>query len=144
MKMWILVANRSEARIFEANGNQKVQFLRKIENPRGRLRAQDIDADRPGVFTGYGSNGGGMSKSQSPTERVAQEWAKKIVDHLELAKSRNDFESLSIIAEASFLGRLRSSMSRDLSRHVRKEVAKDLGAVPTPEVQERVASENII
>lgn len=83
-----------------------------------------------------------MVKGQSPTERVAEEFAKEIVDRLELEKSKNSFENLILIAEPNFLGRLRSAMSKDLQKYVADEIAKDLGAVTTSEVQDRVVSSN--
>lgn len=140
METWILVANRAEARIFAYPSNKKSQmrFLRKIENPRGRLKAQDINADKPGVFSSVYAYGSKLESEQSPTERVAEEFAKTIATQLEHEKSHNNFEKLIVIADPTFLGLLRSKMSRDLHRHVIQEVAKDLGAVSTNEMHERL------
>jgi protein required for attachment to host cells len=141
MKTWIVVANRTEAKIFysDPKQNRDVEFINKLENPRGRLKAGDINADRPGAFspmaTGHGS---GREAQVSPTERVAQEFVKEIVTHLDAGRTQNQFEELVLIADPHFLGLMRNQMSKELKKLVSREEAKDLAVVTSDELQERL------
>lgn len=143
MKTWIVVANRTGVKVFEylnKNGSQ-VQFVTKIENPRGRLRAGDINADKPGDWKsllGAGTQLTKLEKQQTPTERIAQEFAKKVTDFLESEQKLHKFNNLVLISDPHFLGRLRAAFSKELKRCVVKEVAKDLGTVTTQELQDRL------
>lgn len=141
MKTWIVVANRSEVKFFSADPKRggPVEYVSKLENPRGRLRNGDINADKPGAFglpgTGHGSARVGP---QSPVERVAQEFAIEIVDALTTAKSLQQFEALILIADPHFLGILRNNLSKELARLVVREEAKDLNLVTADEVRARL------
>lgn len=141
MKTWIVVANRSEARIFSSDPKRyrDVDFINKIENPRGRLRAGDINADKPGAFApmAYG-HGSGREARVSPTEQVALDFCKEIIDTLELARSQNQFSELILFADPHFLGLMRNQMSKELRKIVIREEAKDLSVVTTDEIQERL------
>lgn len=141
MKTWIVVANRSEARIFysDPKKNRDVDFIKKMENPRGRLKAGDINADRPGAFAPMAfGHGSGREARVSPTEQVALDFCKEIVDSLELARGQNQFEELIIFADPHFLGLMRNQMSKELRKMVSREEAKDLSVVTSDELQERL------
>lgn len=142
MKTWIVVVNRSEAKIFESDtrkNNGTVRFVEKVENPRGRMAAKDINADKPGVLMtlmGYGTR---LVKSQSPTDRVSQVFAKELTDHLEGALRKQNFDSMILIAPPQFLGKMRTYISKDLRGHITREISKDLGpSVTAAELQRRL------
>lgn len=140
MKTWIIVAHRTEAKIFSYDNrkNADVEFVTKLENPRGRLKAQDINADKPGVFSGAPSHGSGLERHESPTERIAQEFAKKIGDYLELSRQKQSFEELVLVADANFLGRLRGVLSKPLTACVARAISKDLGTVTGDDLKARL------
>ncbi len=140
MRTWVVVANRTEVKVFEYENKKdsEVQFLMKFENPRGRLRPQQINADKPGIFSNLVSHGTRLVKPQSPTERIAQEFAKKVSVFLEEALQKRRFDDLVLIADPHFMGRVRSSLSKELRRCITKEIIKDLGAVTTEEIKNRV------
>lgn len=141
MKRWIAVINKTEARFFSAQNPQATDltFISKLENPKGRLRSGDINADKPGFFaSGSSTHGGHMTSVQSPVERVAENFAKEIVAHLEHALSMNEFAELTLIVEPRFLGVIRSAMSKELSSKVTREIPKDLRQVSTEQVRSRL------
>lgn len=143
MKTWILVANRTEAKIFEYQNknDSRVQYVTKLENPRGRLRAGDINADKPGDWKslmGAGTQLTKLEKQQTPTDRVAQEFAKKVTEFLDSELKQQKFNNLVLISDPHFLGRLRGLFSKELKRSIIKEVTKDLGAVTTQELEDRL------
>lgn len=142
MKTWIVVVNRVEAKVFESDGKGhrgEVKFLEKLENPKGRLKAQDINADKPGFSPGVAGHGGTKEKAQSPTDRVSQIFAKRVSDYLEEARHSNSFDDVVLIAAPQFLGKMRNMFSRELRDVVRQEIPKDLGPTVTGmELRERL------
>lgn len=140
MKTWIVVANKTEAKIFEyANKkNSVIKYVMKLENPRGRLRSIDINSDKPGTFLGLTSHGTRLVNEESPTDRIAQEFAKKVVEFLEEEQRKRQFDDLVIISNPHFIGRMRGLYSKELSQAIQREVIKDLGPITTHELQERL------
>lgn len=142
MKTWIVVVNRVEAKVFETDGKGHkgdVKFIEKLENPRGRLKSQDINADKPGFSPGVAGHGGTKEKAQSPTDRVSQMFAKRVSEYLEEARHANSFDEVVLIAAPQFLGRLRGMFSGPLKDAVSMEIPKDLGpAITGPDLSDRL------
>lgn len=138
MKVWIVTANRTEAKFF-SYANRSLNFERKIENPRGRLKNSELDADKPGFYWAsgqlHGSNRAGMNSS---TEKVAQEFARDIAEVLEECRKAQEFEELTVIADPHFLGLLRASFSKELDKLISREIPRDLGSFPTEDIQDRL------
>ena len=74
---WILVADRTGAKLFESKGPGKgaLQHLRNIPHPEGRLQARDTEADKPGRSADSFGTRHAMSPHHEPQERHAQEFA---------------------------------------------------------------------
>ena len=93
MKTWVAVANRSEARFFEINEkngvlSKSLKLVKRLENPKGRLKNSEINADRPGASaTSFTYSRTRLVKQQEPTDRIAQVFAKEI--SAELGKGCN-------------------------------------------------------
>lgn len=146
MKTWIVAVNRSEARVFEYNNKQdsEVEFVMKIDNPRGRLKDREINADKPGVFSSLMGHGTRLTQPQLPKERVAQEFSIQVTEALEAALKQHQFDDLIVIAEPHFLGMLRNLFSRELKQCISREEAKDLNlsTVTRQELKDRLWPEN--
>lgn len=127
MKSWVVIVNRREAKIYTYlnHRNSDLKFVTKIENPRGRLKAQDIDADKPGVFSSLLTHGPRLVKKQTPTQRVAEEFAKEVAEFMDKCRSQQMFDSLILVAPPTFLGDLRLKLSAPLKKIVKREIAKD-------------------
>ncbi|MGZ3772664.1 MAG: host attachment protein [Pseudobdellovibrionaceae bacterium] len=142
MKTWIIVVNRSEARIFSYDNkpNSEIQFVRKLDNPKGRLKAQDINASKPGILSTPSIHGPRLEKAETPTQHVAQEFAKRVTEFLDVSLQRKDFDNVIVIAEPNFLGRLRNLFSQQLNSRVSREISKDLNLniVTRNEIKQRL------
>lgn len=128
MKSWVVIANRTEAKFYIHldQSSSDLKFVTKIENPRGRLKAQDIDADKPGFLTSLLTYGPRLVKRQSPTQRVAEEFAKEVAEFMDKCRSQQMFDSLILVAPPTFLGVLRLKLSSPLKKMVKREIAKDI------------------
>lgn len=141
MRTWIAVVNRSEARFFETNfkKNGDLKFLFKMENPKGRLKSGEINADKPGYLSGSATlHGVSLTKPQSPVERVCSMFSKEIAACLEENRVLHKFDQLILFAEPHFLGILRSDFPKPLSSLIVKEFQKDLRAVSNEQLRERL------
>lgn len=144
MKTWVAVVNRCEARLFEineksVNGNgrnhDKLKLVKRMENPRGRLKSQDINADRPGFSkSSFVFSGTRLTKPQDPTDRVADMFAKDVGAELEKGYNEHLFDDLILVVEPHFLGKLRSALSKRTFSTIRSTLHKDLAHVPDHEL----------
>ena len=125
---WIAVGHRSGALIFESRGPRRpLEVVEKLENPEGRLKESEIDADRPGIsFERAGPGQHAMSRSNSAVDGVAEQFARKVAAVLEAGRIENRFQRLAVVAEPRFLGRLRSAMSDATQSLVVVSVDKNL------------------
>jgi protein required for attachment to host cells len=133
---WILIADRAQARVFENNGpGTGLRLVREVPHPAGRLKNQDINADKPGrSFDSHGQGRHAMSKEHEPTEHVAQMFAKELSTLLEEARTHNRYHKLVLVAEPGFLGELRASLNTPTSALVSDSVRKDLSHIPEREL----------
>lgn len=127
MNSWVVIVNRREAKFYSYlnHRNSDLKYVTKIENPRGRLKAQDINTDKPGIFSSLLTYGPRLVKKQSPTQRVAAEFAKEVADFLDKCRTQQMFDNVILVAPPTFLGELRQSLSSPLKKIVKREVAKD-------------------
>jgi protein required for attachment to host cells len=143
MKTWVAVANRTEVRFFEVDekAKNKLKLIKKIENPKGRLKNSDINADRPGVSTfTFAFSRTSLRKPQEPTDRVAQIFAKSISEELERGYNAHLFQNLILVVEPRFLGKIRAALSKQISEIVRRTLNKDLAHVPDSQLSQFIWS----
>jgi len=136
MKTWIAVVNRCEARLFETNekngvGDKKLKLVKRLENPKGRLRKHQINADRPGSFSAkFAYPGSGIENSQDPTKHIAMVFAKSISEELDRAANERLFDKLILVSEPNFLGKIRAVLSKKTANAVSNTLHKDLIHIP--------------
>ena len=133
---WVLAADRSEARLFVRDKPRAaLQEVEDFAHPTARLRAQDLEADRPGRM--FSSHGYGQSDAEPATDaatREAQRIARSLAERIDRAAARNEFETLSIVAEPSFLGVLRAELGKaalgridiEVTRHLTRRTAETI------------------
>ena len=143
-KTWILVANRSSARIFSNDGSDKeLSLLQDIAHPEGHLKDQDFNADKPGrSFDSGGQGRHAMGKSESPTEHEAARFAKELADTLNKGRGTNEFSRLVLIAEPGFLGTLKSTLDDQTAKLVTDTLDKDFSRMADADIPAAVL-ENI-
>lgn len=133
---WILVAHRSGARFFSSRGpNTELTLVDDVDHAEGRLRAGDIDADRPGrVHDRVGEQRHGVSSEESPTEHLAVEFAKALAGRLKSAQEAGQFQRLVLVAGPKFLGHLRDALDSQTAALVTASLDKNLGGIAVGEL----------
>jgi len=142
MATWIMVAHRAGARLYRhAPAAPAIELLREYDNPDGRKRDGDFDADRPGrADEGHGGLGRhAMRKKQTPTDHAAETFAKQLASELQQGRTARDFEEVMLVAAPAFLGRLRAAMDDATVAKISSSVAKDFASVGDHELRKRLA-----
>ena len=129
--IWILVAHRGGARVFENKGTGKgPNLLHDIPHPAGRLKNKDIGSDKPGrSFDSRGQARHAMSSELEPTAHVAEQFARQLSSMLDDGRIQHRYGKLVLVAEPRFLGNLRAALSSPTAALVTAAVDKDLGNV---------------
>ena len=125
---WILVAESSRARIFTADTPSAA--LREIEtlaHPEGRQHEQQMTSDLPGKDPGVnGAGGHAYTTKVEPKQHEEISFARRIAQHLDDARKKNDYQQLLIVSAPSFLGVLRHELNSATAKLVCFELNKNL------------------
>jgi protein required for attachment to host cells len=136
--VWILVANRADAKLLE--GAKELRVLRSIEHPEGRLKPGEINSDRSGLsFQRRGTGASSLDKAHDPTDQVADRFAHRLAGMLHDEGARNAFDRLVLIAEPRFLGKLRENMERSTLARVDLSISGDIAGLGEHELRAEVS-----
>jgi protein required for attachment to host cells len=137
MSICILVANASEAHIYEAKNirSKDLTEIKTLTHPESREKGLDLISDRPGH---YQTNHSARSayERKSPKETQAEYFAIQLCDELNLDRMHNIYEKLIIIAPPKFYGR----MQKHLNKHVIEfiHIPKDYTKCKPKEIAEHI------
>lgn len=133
---WILVAHRGGARLFENRGPGKgLDLVQNLDHPAGKLKNQDIDSDKAGrKFAPRATGRQGVGHDQEPIEHIAEQFAKRLSELLDLGRCRQRYSQLVLVAEPRFLGNLRAALTPHTAAMVMTSLGKDLGPIETREL----------
>jgi len=135
---WIIAANAAEARLFV----RERKFSPPIErrdwlHPESRLHGRDLENDRQGkTFASHGHGQDDNRKHTEPKTREAQDFARELANYLNKARANDEFTSLSVIADPSFLGLLREYLDDHTRERIGREVSKNLTREPAEKIAE--------
>ena len=138
---WILVANRARGAIFRKTKGEKIEFLERFENPKGKLREQELVSDRPGKSQSSAGSGlprHSLGKESVWHERAASVFAKSLIAAIDTGHGQGRFDELIIMAEPHFLGLLRGFIPKQLAHVPRRELGHELKFIDTKKVEKRV------
>ncbi|SHF14904.1 Protein required for attachment to host cells [Microbulbifer donghaiensis] len=125
---WVLVANQSQARLFEAaNRAGELHELETMIHPESRLNGRDLESDAPGrAFDSGGLGRHAMGNASQIHRRNGQKFAREIAHALEKGRKEGCFEKLYIVAEPQMVGSLRESLKAPTRAAIAGEMRKNL------------------
>lgn len=129
---WILVANRSSARIFQkAAGVDRVELVGKMDHPdQGRLFLEELTKGRPKVSNVSDAPEAMLRHAKSVETSNADDQAKRFAKTIDLVlrKGRQEkrFDELVVVAEPHYLGLLLNRLDRTTLGMVVDKIHKDL------------------
>ena len=125
---WILVANQAEAQIYSSDrlpGN--LSLVEVLGNAEGTARARDLVSDAPGrAYDSHGSGRHAMEPNTGVKEEQRRRFVKEMVERLQTARVKGDFDRLVLLAAPAVLGVIRKTLNPELEKTVIKEIPKDL------------------
>lgn len=132
MKEWIVIANRSEAKIFlRENKNQSLHCMTTLVDKKGRRHESAFQTDKPGMGFAPGRSRVGphaLDSSFHHLEAEAEKFARVIVRALRSGQDRGQFQRLTIFAEPRFMGHLKAFAQDGLKAENILWITKDLHA----------------
>jgi protein required for attachment to host cells len=132
MTTWVLVANRTGARIFNREGHE-LRLVRSFQHPSGRERDQDIEAGRS--HRTFDKHARGRTHQASPHEHSAEAFAKELASELGRGRTEQGVQRLVLIAEPHFLGLVRQELDQPTAKLLAATVPKDLATADVEVVQ---------
>ena len=127
MSFWIIVANASRARFFEAVGKDcQMREIFTLTHPNSRQHEGDLISDGAGHVMSSATGGHSMGGENAAKQHEADLFARAVCERLEQGRNKGSYAKLYLIAEPQFLGRMRQRMSKPLQNMVGDEFAKDL------------------
>ena len=130
-KQWVIVADRTRARIFEAD--ESIDQLNEVEdllNPEGRFADAELHHDARGRFCGKGNRQRSHTSEPLITKTMHDEenFSRQLVHVLEQGYATHRYDSLVVIAPPAFLGVLRKQFSDQVGKRVVKQFAGDISS----------------
>lgn len=125
---WVVVADSSRARIFQAEGVLgPLREVATLTHPEARLHTQELTSDLPGrAFDSVGAGRHAMERIVDPKEHEALMFAHQVATRLETAYNDGQFAQLVLVAAPRFLGQVRQTLSNQVAAAITYELDKNL------------------
>jgi protein required for attachment to host cells len=140
-KAWVVVANGSRARVFEAD-SPKGGFTREVAtlvHTQSRLLEQGLTTDLPGrTFDSVGQGRHSLEVRTRAKRHEKENFAAEIADVLDRACAAGKFHHLILAATPAFMGMLRRRLGPHSSRRIVHTVEKDLTRYPPARIRSQL------
>lgn len=125
--IWVLVAESSRAKIYEAYSSQgELREVDDLVHSESRLHEHNVTSDLPGRTAGQNASQHALEEPTSYKEHEAELFAKTIDGKLNAARVSGKFDKLIIAAAPHFLGLLRKNMNANTAKLISAEINKNL------------------
>jgi protein required for attachment to host cells len=146
---WVLVANSSEAKVYESLGNFKNNFslVTEFSSNTARLESHFLESDRLGRIQdrphGHGDHAThhhAVEPRLDPQKKEKLQFADKIAEYINdiTVRPNPPFAHLIVAASPEFLGELRQRFTKQTNNFVSEEVNKDLTNFSAQEIVEHL------
>lgn len=135
---WILVADRSRARLFTlGDSDQRLVELESFVSVEGRLPGRELESDRPPrTHDRFGEGRHAIEPRIRPREKIARRFASLLGDRLERARKDNRYDDLVLVAPPRFMGELNAALGAHAGACVVAKVSKDMTAAAVTDVHD--------
>lgn len=134
---WIVVANSSKARFFQAVSNQDLKEFDTLLHPESRMKGEELLSDKPG--TTFDSQGPGrhyVGKMQDLKDSESKEFAKEIGKKLMDIAKEHPIEQLFLASSPKFLGVLVKEIDGNLAGCLKEAINHDITSLTPEEIRE--------
>lgn len=140
MTTWILAADETRARIFEAESlTGAITEREDLVHPESKLPERNLSSDASGRNQASG-DGTGHQLSEAGHIRAQHvvQFAKEVATRLKQAQQQQQFNNLILTAAPKFLGALRKEIDAGLRKQVSLELDKDLSKLKADEIRKHL------
>ena len=131
---WFVVADRSQAQLFEVNGSRMKPTLVPIGTLESLERAR---SDRRGLLSSASGRRDLLAENRSAQDEQDHKFVRQLVERLAQAQHQRQFGRLVIAAPADFVGKLREATRGALQKAVVREIIGDYTNDTVHALQER-------
>lgn len=137
---WIMVADARRARLFCQSGGDGQWREMSDYCSEDRLDTRDLE-DLPGrgLNRGNGSHFAMISRVD-PREHAVRDFADILAAVLEKGRVASEFDDLTLVAPAHFLGMLKRRLSRETGKRLIRTVPLDLTRCRATDIQRRLST----
>ncbi len=134
---WLIVANASQATIYETEKNPKtLKLIKEYLHPASRAKGSELASDRPGHFQQEargreGTTHGAFNEQINPKDYEHERFAIELAKDLDAGRTANDYDDLIIIASPHFHGLLNKHLNEQVAGMVSRHIDKDYTAETT-------------
>jgi protein required for attachment to host cells len=122
---WIIVANASTARIYEALSRHSIKQIHNFEHRQSRMKAEQLVTDFPAHRRSPVYAGGSYTERSDPHHHEVEKFAVEIAKIIEQAHARSQFEQIVLIMPPEFLGIFLKHLSDTSKDSIRLSINKD-------------------
>ncbi|HEC19873.1 MAG TPA: host attachment protein [Gammaproteobacteria bacterium] len=137
---WVLVANASEAYLYETERlGKEMHLIKTFSHPESRAKGAELVSDRPGRTKA--DSGYGMATRGDPDEAKALEadrFARELADVLNKGRTNNAYRYLALAAAPHFQGLLKSHLNEHTLEKVTHIISKDFTTCDLRELPKRL------
>ncbi|MEW6055096.1 MAG: host attachment protein [Bdellovibrionota bacterium] len=139
-RVWVIVANQSEATIYECTGPEDgPRQVHIIRHSAARMRERDLTTDRPGrTFASLGNVRHAFSSPQDARDHEVDVFVREVEQWLLSQAGQQNFDELFLIAGPRVMGKLKAGFSPNLLGRVVGSLNKDVAQHSYDNVRERV------
>lgn len=126
---WVLVANGSEARVFNlTKRSEGLKLVSEHLHPASRMKGDQLASDRPGTYMGDSNSmgsGSGYEEATSPKDYEIDRFAHELADILNSGRTANSYARLAVVAPSAFRGLLNKHMHDQVKKLIAYQIDKD-------------------
>jgi protein required for attachment to host cells len=123
---WILIANSSEARLFQAQKSTKdMTLVQEFKHPESREKAIDLVADGQGRYRNMAAPKSSFQDPSNPKQVEAERFAHQLAIILDDGRNQNLYGNLVIIAPSHFQGLLNKCVNIHVKDRISSTIDKD-------------------
>jgi protein required for attachment to host cells len=139
---WLMVATRSEAKIFWSKGGVKdFREVRHLYHPDGRLKNRELETDRDGKGKPGGGNAEpvhGLVNKNGAKTHVREVFAETLAEVLEKGRNEEEYKRLILVCEPKILGEIRKRLDEPTLSRLHRTVDKVLPNLSEQELHSRL------
>ncbi|PIR23233.1 MAG: hypothetical protein COV44_03770 [Deltaproteobacteria bacterium CG11_big_fil_rev_8_21_14_0_20_45_16] len=126
--IWIVVAHRSEARIYESQLYDKsLTSVESLQNSMGRLKNTEFDSDGPGhTKDRFGPGKHAMEPKHDSVSQNQWNFAKEIAQTIDAGRVDHKYDRLILVAGSELLGDIRKNLTDHSMRLILASHPKNL------------------